>query len=171
MKKKMTGKRIRQIIIHICVGFVDYVGVPMVIAFLSTFLQPLDPCENVEWQFIGRTMACVAIYEVIVIFIRKMQIDVRRDELLAVLSAYKLAALYLEVEDSQIYDVLSNIAQAQKDKSVMNGYEASRYYDNLMPLVATKKSSLIRQSIIYLEHSLETVNLFWNYTVFLRLLK
>ena len=88
---------ITKTIVHCLLGTIEYIGIPFLLACLSTFISPISS-GNTLWLWIERIAFCFTIYEVIIVGVRKMQIDIRKDALLALKTAYERAALYCETE-------------------------------------------------------------------------
>lgn len=155
---------------HCFIGLCEYVGVPLFLAFLSTYLAPICG-ENCLWQWIERTVFCFTIYEVVLIGIRKMQLDTRKDSLLALKTAYEWAALYCETGNQAILNNLTEKLSKATDNGVLNQLDVIKSYTNLQAYIESRNTDAIKHEIICIQHSIETLNLLWNYTLFLRLFK
>lgn len=68
---------ITKTIVHCLLGTIEYIGIPFLLACLSTFISPISS-GNTLWLWIERIAFCFTIYEVIIVGVRKMQIDIRR---------------------------------------------------------------------------------------------
>ena len=98
---------ITKTIVHCLLGTIEYIGIPFLLACLSTFISPISS-GNTLWLWIERIAFCFTIYEVIIVGVRKMQIDIRKDALLALKTAYERAALYCETGNQDIYRNLTS---------------------------------------------------------------
>lgn len=155
---------------HCIIGIIEFIGIPLLIAYLTTYLAPLNE-QKFLWQYIERTAFCFVFYEVIVIGIRKMQIDVRRDALSALRTAHNRALLSIEEENQNIKNDLLNKIDKVLDTGVLNQLDVIASYEILKKYLSTGKSTEIKLEIIKIEHCIETDNLLWNYTLLLRLFK
>lgn len=108
---------ITKTIVHCLLGTIEYIGIPFLLACLSTFISPISS-GNTLWLWIERIAFCFTIYEVIIVGVRKMQIDIRKDALLALKTAYERAALYCETGNQDIYRNLTS----KIDQVLDNGY-------------------------------------------------
>ena len=152
------------------VAIFEFVGIPFVLALLSTFVMRITG-DNYLWQWIERTVFCFAVYEVLVIIIRKMQIDARNDAILTLKTAFDFALLFCESGDQEIYKyTLSKINEATKPEN-LNQMDVLQEYNNLQKLMKEKQIIEIKKKIIILQHNIESNNLAWNYTFILRLFK
>ncbi|HHY82178.1 MAG TPA: hypothetical protein GX505_05795 [Clostridiales bacterium] len=155
---------------HCLLGLSEYIGVPLLLAYLSTYLAPIVG-ENCCWQWIERAAFCFTLYEVILVGIRKMQTDTRKDALLALKTAYEIAELFCETDTRAIYDGLKVKINQALDNSVLNQLDVIDSCKNLMKYMDEKNTTAIKCGIINIQHAIETDNLLWNYTLFLRLFK
>lgn len=155
---------------HCFLGLAEYVGIPLLLAWLSTYLSPITGDEYL-WKWIERTAFCFTVYEVIIVGIRKMQIDARRDALLALKTAYERAELYCESGNKFIYDDLVEKIKRVLDNGVLNQLDVIRCYENLLKYMNDKNADVIKYEIIKIQHSIEADGLLWNYTLLLRFFK
>lgn len=151
-------------------GILEYIGIPLLIAYLSTFLSPIFG-EHILWQWIERTAFCFTIYEVVIVGIRKTQIDVRNDALLALMTAYKTAELYCESDNQDIYDNLKLSVKRVLDNGVLNQIDIIKSYNNLLKFAEQKDITSIKYNIIYIQLLIDGNKLLWKYTLLLRLFK
>lgn len=171
MNKKL--KRVHVItktICHCFLGLLEYVGVPFLLAYLTTFLSPISE-DNQIWKWIERVVFCFTIYEVILVGIRKMIIDTRKDALLALKTAYERSGLYCECGNEAIRTELTGQVTRVLDTGVLNQIDIIDSYNNLLQYIENKNSDQIKYKIIKIQHSIETDGLLWNYTLFFRLFK
>lgn len=157
-------------IVHCLLGLIEYIGVPFLLAYLSTFLSPISG-DNTLWIWVERITLCFTVYEVIIIGVRKMQIDIRKDALLALKTAYERAALYCETGNQDIYRNLTSKIDQELDNGILNQLDVVQSYKNLKLYMDSKNMVEIKYEIINIQHSIETDSLLWNYTLFLRLFK
>jgi hypothetical protein len=155
---------------HCFWGLAEYIGIPLFLAWLSTYLSPI-PKEECLWEWVERTAFCFTIYEVVIVGVRKMQIDIRKDALLALKTAYERAELYCETGSQFIYDDLGDKVNRVLDNGILNQLDIIQCYRNLLKYMDRKNTDAIRYEIIKIQHSLETDGLLWNYTLLLRLFK
>lgn len=157
---------------HCLIGIVEYIGIPFFLAYLSTFLSPISSNNgNILWLWIERTTFCFTIYEVVIVGVRKMQIDTRKDALLALKTAHEQAALYCDTGNQDIYRNLTAKIDQVLDSGVLNQLDIVQSYKNLRFHINSKNIVAIKYEIINIQHTMETDNLLWNYTLFLRLFK
>lgn len=135
---------ITKTIVHCLLGTIEYIGIPFLLACLSTFISPISS-GNTLWLWIERIAFCFTIYEVIIVGVRKMQIDIRKDALLALKTAYERAALYCETGNQDIYRNLTS----KIDQVLDNGIQI-----NLMLCRAIKISSSTWTAKILLESNM-----------------
>ena len=57
------------------------------------------------------------------------------------------------------------------DNGVLNQLDVIKSYTNLQAYIESRNTDAIKHEIICIQHSIETLNLLWNYTLFLRLFK
>ena len=100
-----------------------------------------------------------------------MQIDIRKDALLALKTAYERAALYCETGNQDIYRNLTSKIDQVLDNGILNQLDVVQSYKNLKLYMDSKNIVGIKYEIINIQHSIEADNLLWNYTLFLRLFK
>lgn len=155
---------------HCFWGLVEYIGIPLLLAWLSTFLSPITGDEYL-WQWIERTTFCFTIYEVVIIGIRKMQIDIRKDALLALKTAYERAELYCETGNEFIYSDLLEKINRVLDNGTLNQLDIIQCYKNLVNYVDKENIDAIKYEILNIQHAIEADSLLWNYTLLLRLFK
>ena len=156
--------------LHCFIGAIDYIGIPVLIAYLSSFIMKIEG-ENLIWAVIERAVFCFAIYEVLIVIIRKMQIDARRDALLALKTSYEIAALYCETGYEPILVDLQRKIHEATNTNRLNQLDVLNSYSLLQKHIGEKNIAAIQYEIIAREHSMETDNLRWNYTLLLRLFK
>lgn len=156
--------------LHCFIGAIDYIGIPTLIAYLSSFIMKIEG-ENLIWAWIERVVFCFAIYEVLIVIIRKMQIDARRDALLALKTSYEIAALYCETGYEPILVELQQKIHEVTNTKRLNQLDVLNSYSLLQKHISEKNIAAIRYEIITIEHSMEADNLLWNYTLLLRLFK
>ena len=161
---------ITKTIVHCLLGTIEYIGIPFLLACLSTFISPISS-GNTLWLWIERIAFCFTIYEVIIVGVRKMQIDIRKDALLALKTAYERAALYCETGNQDIYRNLTSKIDQVLDNGILNQLDVVQSYKNLKLYMDSKNIVGIKYEIINIQHSIEADNLLWNYTLFLRLSK
>ena len=145
---------ITKTIVHCILGTIEYIGIPFLLACLSTFISPISSGN-----------------EVIIVGVRKMQIDIRKDALLALKTAYERAALYCETGNQDIYRNLTSKIDQVLDNGILNQLDVVQSYKNLKLYMDSKNIVGIKYEIINIQHSIEADNLLWNYTLFLRLFK
>jgi len=141
------------------------------IAFLFYFLTDrvvacLTLIDVVQRLFFG-----IALYEFIVFIILTQINDARKDAVLALKSAYNLALLYCDTNDSEIKNqLMSNIVQ-QLDNGLLNHTDIRKEYECLSKLLEIKNATAIKYRLIKIDHLYEYVSLQWRYTILLRLFK
>ena len=138
---------------------------------LSFYIHFPISSGNTLWLWIERIAFCFTIYEVIIVGVRKMQIDIRKDALLALKTAYERAALYCETGNQDIYRNLTSKIDQVLDNGILNQLDVVQSYKNLKLYMDSKNIVGIKYEIINIQHSIEADNLLWNYTLFLRLFK
>ena len=120
---------ITKTIVHCLLGTIEYIGIPFLLACLSTFISPISS-GNTLWLWIERIAFCFTIYEVIIVGVRKMQIDIRKDALLALKTAYERAALYCETGNQDIYRNLTSKIDQVLDNGILNQLDVVQSYKN-----------------------------------------
>lgn len=161
---------ITKTIVHCLLGTIEYIGIPFLLACLSTSF-PLSPAVILCGFGLSWIAFCFTIYEVIIVGVRKMQIDIRKDALLALKTAYERAALYCETGNQDIYRNLTSKIDQVLDNGILNQLDVVQSYKNLKLYMDSKNIVGIKYEIINIQHSIEADNLLWNYTLFLRLFK
>ena len=155
---------------HCCIGMFEYIGIPIFIAYMTTFISPIC-IDNYLWNWIERVAFCFTVYEVVIVGVRKMQIDVRKDALTALKTAYEKGELYCETQNQSIYKDLILKIDKLLDVKNLNQLDVINSYHNLKVHLENKNIVAIKYEIITIQHIIETDNLLWNYTLFLRLFK
>src|SRR5699024_11711375 len=98
---------------------------------VQTCALPIFSSGNTLWLWIERIAFCFTIYEVIIVGVRKMQIDIRKDALLALKTAYERAALYCETGNQDIYRNLTSKIDQVLDNGILNQLDVVQSYKNL----------------------------------------
>ena len=155
---------------HCFLGLLEYIGVPFLLACLTTFLSPITG-EHQVWQWVERVVFCFTIYEVVLVGIRKMIIDTRKDALLALKTAYERADLYCECGNEAIRTELTGQIAHVLDTGVLNQLDIIVGYNNLLKYIEDGNRDQIKYKIIKIQHTIEADGLLWNYTLFLRFFK
>jgi len=114
---------------------------------------------------------CFVIYEIIVLIVRKLIIDAKKDMLLALKNAYELGELYCTTRDKNIYKSVCELIDAQLESGVFNDLNIRKDYEVLKLLIETKKVVVLQCNKIFIAHRLEACDLFWEYTLLLRFVK
>lgn len=157
-------------LVHCIVGLVEIVIIPVFIAYISTFIQPIQS-EGSLWPLIERSVFCFFFYEAVLIYISKMLIDVRKDALLALITAYQRAKLGIETKSDELLNELCNRINKVTGNSNLNQVDVIKDYDNLLDYIRNENIIAINYSLIILEHEVRRIDLAWNYTLLLRLFK
>jgi len=163
--------RTSKLLSQITIGVIEFVGIPIGLAYLSTLFSPFDVSSPQVWQWIERTAFCFTVYQVIIIITRKLIIDARVDMLLALRTAYEIGELYCTSGQNSVYERILKLINAQLDPGLLNDHNTRKDYEQLKTLIDKKDITVIRYKIIFISHSLEECKLFWEYTLFLRLFK
>ena len=168
-QKQLVRNFQRQQFVQFIVGVIEFIGIPVFLAFLSNRITPFDTCVFAEW--VERVAFTFVIYEVIVIIVRKLIMDAKKDMLLAVKYAYELGELYCTSQKQDIYDVLCKIIDAQLKSKMMNSPITVKDYENLRLFSKNKDVVSIQKRKIFISHALDACDLIWELTLLLRFVK
>lgn len=164
MKKiYFATKTLAQIFIYL----VEIVGVSVLLAYLSTFIQ--KTCTT--YDFIERCITCYTLYQILAIIILTNLNDIQKDLLLAYITNLKKCLLYVETKKDYINkDILKNI-EYQLKNSTFNSEETRNAYKNLKQNIDKLTKDNIEMEIIKAEQRYELNSLNWKFSFLLRILK
>ena len=164
MKKiYFSTKTLTQIFIYL----VEVVGVSVLLAYLSTFIQ--KTCTM--YDFIERCITCYTLYQILVIIILTNLNDIQKDLLLAYITNLKKCLLYVETKKDYIKkDILKNI-DYQLEKSTFNRNDVINSYKNIKNNIDNLTKDNIEIEIINAEHRYELNSLNWKFSFLLRIFK
>lgn len=164
MKKiYFSTKTLTQIFIYL----VEVVGVSVLLAYLSTFIQ--KTCTM--YDFIERCITCYTLYQILVIIILTNLNDIQKDLLLAYITNLKKCLLYVETKKDYIKkDILKNI-EYQLKNSTFNSEETRNAYKNLKQNIDKLTKDNIEMEIIKAEQRYESNTLNYKFSFLLRLIK
>ena len=164
MKKiYFATKTLTQIFIYL----VEAVGVSVLLAYLSTFIQ--KTCTM--YDFIERCITCYTLYQILVIIILTNLNDIQKDLLLAYITNLKKCLLYVETKKNYIKkDILGNI-EYQLKNSTFNSEETRNAYKNLKQNIDKLTKDNIEMEIIKAEQRYELNSLNWKFSFLLRIFK
>lgn len=164
MKKRyIISKTLTQIFIYL----VEVIGVSILLAYLSTFIQ--ETCSI--FDFIERCVTCYTIYQILVVVILTNLNDIQKDLLLAYTTNLKKCLLYIETKQDYIKkDILKNI-DYQLKRATFNSDEVINAYKNIKENIDKLTKNNIEMEIINAEHKYELNSLNWKFSFLLRLFK
>ena len=158
-----STKTLTQIFIYL----VEVVGVSVLLAYLSTFIQ--KTCTM--YDFIERCITCYTLYQILVIIIITNLNHIQKDLLLAYITNLKKCLLYVETKKDYIKkDILKNI-EYQLKNSTFNSEETRNAYKNLKQNIDKLTKDNIEMEIIKAEQRYELNSLNWKFSFLLRILK
>ena len=153
------------------VGLVEFVGIPILLAYLSTYILPFDDTALSLASWIERTVLCFTVYEIIILITRKLIVDSKKDMLLALKNAYELGELYIVNNKTVLRDQVNKLIDAELDSGVLNNLRIREDYQHLKTFMERKQLFELKCKKVFINHSLEACDLFWELTLFLRLFK
>jgi len=170
MRDKLKNKEYRrQKRVQRIVGIVEFIGIPVLLAFLTSYVSPFYTDEL--WEWVERTAFVFLGYETIIIISRKIIVDAKKDMLIAVKAAYELGEHYCEHKRGKDLEELIFLISRVNGSGMMNCPVTQKDYENLNVFIENKDKASIQKRKIYLAQALETCDLLWQYTLLLRLVK
>lgn len=157
-------------IVHCVVGLIEVILIPMGIACLTLFIEPFENDGKI-WQMIERTILCFFFYESILIYVRKMIVDTRKDALFALKAAHEKVILCCETGSEKYTNELLKKIEKVTSSGVLNQLDIINSYQNLSGYINSKNINCIRSEIITIDHEINTNDLLWNFTLVLRYFK
>lgn len=142
-------------------------GIGMLVVFICNIISP----TNDFVEHISRFLLGSSVYELLVFFTLTQINDSQKDSELAIIGAYKYAALYCETGDEKIKDILFQLIDKQLEAVMMNNAKTREEYIDLKKHIETKNINYIKARIIHHEHCFEMCSLRWRYSFILRLFK
>lgn len=156
-------KTITQIFLYL----IEVVGISILLAYFSTFLEAYTTLYN----FIERCISFYTIYQILVVVILTNINDIQKDLTLAYMTNLKKLLLYKETKSENIKkDVLKNI-DYQLDHETFNNYSVLKSYRLIKDNIDKVNEENIKMELINAEHIYELNSLNWRFSFLLRIFK
>lgn len=156
-------KTITQIFLYL----IEVVGISILLAYFSTFLEAYTTLYN----FIERCISFYTIYQILVIVILTNINDIQKDLTLAYMTNLKKLLLYKETKSENIKkDILKNI-NYQLDHGTSNNDSVLKSYRLIKDNIDKVNEENIKMELINAEHIYELNSLNWRFSFLLRIFK
>lgn len=156
-------KTITQIFLYL----IEVVGISILLAYFSTFLEAYTTLYN----FIERCISFYTIYQILVIVILTNINDIQKDLTLAYMTNLKKLLLYKETKSENIKkDILKNI-NYQLDYGTFNNDSVLKSYRLIKDNIDKVNEENIKMELINAEHIYELNSLNWRFSFLLRIFK
>lgn len=156
-------KTITQIFLYL----IEVVGISILLAYFSTFLEAYTTLYN----FIERCISFYTIYQILVVVILTNINDIQKDLTLAYMTNLKKLLLYKETKSENIKkDVLKNI-DYQLDYGTFNNDSVLKSYRLIKDNIDKVNEENIKMELINAEHIYELNSLNWRFSFLLRIFK
>ena len=156
-------KTITQIFLYL----IEVVGISILLAYFSTFLEAYTTLYN----FIERCISFYTIYQILVVVILTNINDIQKDLTLAYMTNLKKLLLYKETKSENIKkDVLKNI-DYQLDHRTFNNDSVLKSYRLIKDNIDKVNEENIKMELINAEHIYELNSLNWSFSFLIRIFK
>lgn len=156
-------KTITQIVLYL----IEVVGISILLAYFSTFLEAYTTLYN----FIERCISFYTIYQILVVVILTNINDIQKDLTLAYVTNLKKILLYKETKSNNIKkDILKNI-NYQLDHGTFNNDSVLKFYKLIKDNIDKVNEENIKMELINAEHIYELNSLNWRFSFLLRIFK
>jgi len=159
---------------QILLWLIEVVVIPMLFVFFSTKIAPFQP-EATLFDYLERYLTLYALYQISVFVILNSINDSKKDQTLAIVTAYEYLLLYQDTKDEEVKNLILRRCDAQLDTSVMNNSELRSEYANIRDLLVSQSDNLtivyVNLRLIYFKHIYEEISLSWKYSLIVWLFK
>ena len=161
---------VRRIIGQCVLYLVEVMGVSVCITFSSCKFFPIDS----KIELIQRTIDFYVIYQIFIYGVLQQINDIYRDEYLAITNTYKYLKLFNKYQSISIKQDILKLTEAELNKSIFNDRDVRLEYQLIKKSLMEENylsEEIIDVKILKYNHKMELVNLNWQFSFLLRILK